>query len=94
MPQPELVLYISPLCGFCHYVMSAIQQLGLDVEIRNIAANRSDLEDLYNARGRATVPVLRIISPEGEQWMPESRDIVRYLQDLKTGSTPVGSTGN
>ncbi|MEM9861862.1 MAG: glutathione S-transferase N-terminal domain-containing protein [Myxococcota bacterium] len=32
------------------------------------------------ARGRATVPVLRIAKDEGEdEWMPESADIVRYL---------------
>ena len=83
MTQPGLALYVTPLCGFCHYVMSAIRQLGLEVEIRDITANRDYLVALYHARGRTTVPVLRITTPQGEQWLPESRDIVRYLQDLK-----------
>jgi len=83
MMQPKLALYISPLCGFCHYVLSAIQDLGLDVEIRNVAADRQHLEDLFRARQRTTVPVLRIVTDEDEQWMPESRDIVAYLRDFK-----------
>jgi len=32
--------------------------------------------------------VLRIISPEGEKWMPESRDIVDYLREVKAGVYP------
>lgn len=93
MTQPQLALYVTPFCGFCRHVVSAIQQLGLAVEIRNIAEDRQALEDLYNARGRTTVPVLRITSPEGEQWMPESRDIVQYLQALKAGMDAVAPAG-
>ena len=38
-------------------------------------------DELIESRGRATVPVLRITSPNGEErWMPESPDIVRYLE--------------
>jgi DNA segregation ATPase FtsK/SpoIIIE-like protein len=38
------------------------------------------LRDLVEARGVKTVPVLRIRHPEGrDEWMPESADIVRYL---------------
>ena len=80
---PKLALYVTPICGYCHYVMSTIQELGLEVEIRNVYANRQDLEDLYNARKRTTVPILRITTDEGDEWMPESRDIVEYLQGLE-----------
>jgi glutaredoxin 2 len=52
------------------------------VEIRNVYADRKDLEDLYNARKRTTVPVLRITTDEEDRWMPESRDIVEYLNTL------------
>lgn len=82
MSRQQLTLYVTPYCGFCHYVLSAIQQLGLEVAIRNVAADHAALEDLYNARGRTTVPVLRITSPEGEQWLPESREIVKYLAGI------------
>jgi len=80
---PKLALYVTPMCGYCHYVISTIQELGLEVEIRNVYANRQDLEDLYNARKRTTVPILRITTDEGDEWMPESRDIVEYLQGLE-----------
>ncbi len=51
-------------------------------ELRDIFQDSQHRDDLVKARGRATVPVLRIESPDGEdRWMPESRDIVRYLQE-------------
>ena len=83
MTSPRLALYVTPYCGYCRYVMSAIQQLGLAVELRNVAADQQDFEDLFKARGRTTVPVLRISTADGEQWMPESQDIVEYLQALR-----------
>ena len=68
-------------CPFCLRVRGAIDELGLDVELRDIHADRKYLEDLRDARGRTTVPVLRITSAGGEErWMPESTDIVRYLR--------------
>jgi len=80
--QPKLALYVTPYCGYCHYVIGTIKELGLDVEIRNVMADRNDLEELYQARNRTTVPVLRITENGKDQWMPESRDIVQYLQGL------------
>ena len=66
---------------FCLRVRRAIDILGLDVELRNIYEDRAHFDELREARGRTTVPVLRITSPDGdERWMPESADIVRYLQ--------------
>lgn len=81
--QDKLALYQYDACPFCHMVRAAIDQLGLDVEIRNIHQDRQHFNDLVAARGVPTVPVLRITSPDGDdRWMPESRDIVRYLESL------------
>ena len=83
-PSPakdKLVLYYSRTCPFCAIVTSAIDRLGLDVELREIFEGPEHRNELVEARGRATVPVLRITSSDGEErWMPESRDIVRYLE--------------
>jgi len=83
-PAPELdklILYHSSTCPFCHYVIAAIDRLGVEVELREVFADPEFRNELVEARGRATVPVLRIISPNGdERWMPESRDIVHYLE--------------
>jgi len=77
----RLALYHFDSCPFCIRVRSVIDALGIDVEFRNIYADPAYLEELRNARGRTTVPVLRITSVDGEErWMPESADIVRYLQ--------------
>jgi len=79
--EERLALYHFPGCGFCRRVRAAIEPLGLDVELRDIHAEPAHWKALTAARGRATVPVLKIRSRDGrERWMPESADIIRYLQ--------------
>ena len=70
-------------CPFCRRVTAAIARLGLDIELRDEGEQRELREELIEARGRATVPVLWIQSPDGEvHWMPESRDIIHYLEHM------------
>ncbi len=79
--KDKLALYVTPWCPFCVFVRTAIDRLGVDVELRDISTDTQHHEDLVNARQRATVPVLRIDSPDAQtRWMPESRDIVQYLE--------------
>ena len=79
--EDKLALYHYNGCPFCSMVKSVIDRLGIDVELRDIFEISQHRDDLIEARGRATVPVLRIVSPSGEdRWMPESRDIARYLE--------------
>lgn len=81
-PEEErLALYHYVGCPFCAMARKPIERLGIDVELRDISRDSEHRDDLISARGRATVPVLRITSPNGEdRWMPESRDIVHYLE--------------
>ena len=79
--KDSLMLYHTPTCPFCKKVRQSIDQLGIEVEMRNINEDTDDLNELVAVRDRATVPVLRITSPDGdERWMPESRDIISYLE--------------
>ena len=79
--KDKLSLYVTPWCPFCTFVRETIDRLSVDVELRDISANSQHHGDLVNARRRATVPVLRIDSPDAQtRWMPESRDIVQYLE--------------
>ena len=79
--EDKLALYHYVGCPFCSIARSPIERLGIDVELRDIFENPQHRDDLIKARGRATVPVLRITSPSGEErWMPESGDIVRYFE--------------
>jgi len=81
-PQRDrLALYYFDTCSFCRLVRREIDRLGIEVELRDIYADPRHRRDLVAARGRPTVPVLRITSgEEDDRWMPESRDIIRYLQ--------------
>lgn len=80
--EDKLALYHFNGCPYCSMVRSAIDQLGIDVELRDIFEDSQHRDDLVKVRGRATVPVLRITSADGEdRWVPESRDIASYLQE-------------
>lgn len=76
----KLALYHFDTCPFCLYVRREIDRLGIDIELRDIYGDPQHRRDLVAARGRSTVPVLRITDADGDRWMPESRDIVRWLQ--------------
>ncbi len=79
-PTERLALYHYATCGFCRWVRSVIDELGLDVELRDIHRDPQHMADLVAARGRRTVPVLRREQPDGTvEWLPESRDIIAYL---------------
>ncbi len=80
--KDKLALYHFDGCPYCSLVRSVIDELGIEVELRDVFQEPRYRDDLVQARGRATVPVLRITSIDGEErWMPESRDITIYLQE-------------
>lgn len=80
MKAPDLALYYYEGCPWCSRVTRALRALGVEVEMRDILRDRRHMDDLVRARGRRTVPVLRIAKADGrDEWMPESADIVRYL---------------
>jgi len=82
MPRAEdLALYYFPTCRYCKRVTRALASLELDVELRDVRAEPEFRAELMEARGRGTVPVLRIRRPDGDEWMPESLDIVAYLNE-------------
>ncbi len=77
----SLALYYYPYCFYCRRVTQVIDQLGIEVELRDILKDPQHRDDLVQARGRPTVPVLRCTDAQGhERWMPESRDIVADLE--------------
>ncbi len=81
--EDRLALYHLPHCPFCLRVREVINNLGLDVELRDTSAEQKHFDDLIAARGRATVPVLHITSPDGEaRWIPESADIIQYIRQI------------
>jgi glutathione S-transferase len=84
MRSPDLILYHAPGCPYCIRVDRVLDELGLEIEHRDVRSQPRHREDLHAARGRTTVPVLRILDVDGsadERWMPESLDIIRYLRE-------------
>lgn len=80
--RPEdLSLYLFEGCGYCELVRAAARDLDLELEERDIHAAPERRAELVEARGRATVPVLRIARDDRDEWMGESRDIVAYLYE-------------
>jgi len=76
-----LALYGYPQCPYCQRVLRAVESLDLVIELRNTMLESEYHEQLLAALGRGTVPVLRIEDEPGDvKWLPESADIVRYLE--------------
>ena len=78
--SPFLALYVRDWCGYCSRVKRVLDRLELNIPLRN-TSDPEHRQVLLSARGRLTVPVLRLTDADGKDtWMPESRDIMTYLE--------------
>lgn len=71
-----LALYKYDACPYCRRVLSAVQRLGLEVEMRDTMRSATHRADLRSTTGRTTVPCLFI---DGTPLF-ESRDIIAWLE--------------
>ncbi|MFT4892972.1 MAG: glutaredoxin 3 [Candidatus Nanohaloarchaea archaeon] len=79
MTQPEqiLELYQFEGCPYCSKVRSKMTELGIDFIARQVDPDdRSRVEEVS---GQTNVPVL--VDPNTDTVMPESDDIVEYLEE-------------
>lgn len=77
-----LALYHFEGCPYCELVRDVIDELRLDVELRDIRRDPTHRDTLLAARGRQTVPVLEVTAADGAtSLMPESRDIAHWLRE-------------
>ena len=77
----DLSLYRYDGCMWCGLVERNLAELGVELALRDVRVDPSNLRDLVDATGRQTVPCLRIAEPGGDRWMHESSVIIAYLQD-------------
>ena len=77
--QDGMVLYHFMSCPFCYKVRTAIDQLELNIELRDIHKSSDFHKELAEGGGKTTVPCLRIEKDGKTQWMYESDDIIAYL---------------
>ena len=75
-PTHDLVLYKFDSCPYCRRVMSVIDALNVDMEMRDTRSDRQWQKDLIDKTGRTQVPCLFI---DGEP-MFESADINNWLR--------------
>jgi glutaredoxin len=78
----KLALYDMEYCPFCIKTRRAIKQMGLKIESRDVQKNPKFKDELIREGGMLQAPCLRIVKDdESVQWMYESSDIIRYLNE-------------
>jgi len=76
----NLELYVLSGCPFCAKVTTKLDDLGLDYETHEVPASHSNRTEVEAISGQTGVPVL--VDPDnGVEGMPESSDIVEYLEE-------------
>ena len=80
MTEPEELLEVYQFegCPYCKKVRQKMTELGLDFIARQVEPN-GDRERVEKVSGQTGVPVLK--DPNTDTVMPESDDIVEYLEE-------------
>lgn len=77
----NMALYHFKTCPFCIKVRHEMGRLSLPIELRDAQHDAEHKETLLQGGGKVQTPCLRITGADGQvQWMYESGDIIRYLQ--------------
>lgn len=75
----NITLYELPGCPFCIRVADKLDELGLEYDTIEVPAAHSQRTEVEEVSGQTGVPVL-VDEAHGVEGMPESRDIVAYLE--------------
>jgi glutathione S-transferase len=82
--MPNLELYELPGCPYCAKVIDKLDELGLDYESHEVPRSHAERTEVEAVSGQTGVPVL--VDPDhGVEGMPESADIVAYLEETYGG---------
>jgi glutathione S-transferase len=79
----NLILYELEGCPYCAKVTSKLDELDLEYESRMVPRSHGDRDEVEAVSGQTGVPVL-IDEDNGVDGMPESDDIVAYLEETYT----------
>lgn len=77
----NLKLYQLYACPFCVKTRRTIHRLNLPIEYRSVQKGSPYRAELEQQGSKVQVPCLKIADKNGVQWMYESSDIIRYLQE-------------
>jgi glutaredoxin len=77
--NPDLELYELPGCPYCAKVKRTLDELDLTYESHEVPRSHDDRDEVKRVSGQTGVPVL-VDNTNGVEGMPESDDIVAYLE--------------
>ena len=75
----DLTLYELPGCPFCIKVKRTLADLDLEYDTVEVPRSRRERTEVKDVSGQTGVPVL-VDEANGVEGMPESDDIVEYLE--------------
>jgi len=75
----HLELYELKGCPYCAKVKRKLDELGLEYESHMVPSSHSERTEVKEVSGQTGVPVL-VDNDNGVEGMPESDDIVAYLE--------------
>jgi glutathione S-transferase len=76
----NLVLYELEGCPYCAKVIDKLDELGLEYDSVMVPRSHSERTEVEEISGQTGVPVL-VDEAHGVEGMPESDDIVAYLEE-------------
>jgi glutaredoxin len=77
----KLALYHFKTCPFCIKVRHEMARLSLPIALRDAQHDAKHRDDLLKGGGKIQTPCLQITDDRGNvQWLYESSDIIKYLQ--------------
>jgi len=78
----NLTLYHFQACPFCARTRAVMEDLGLNIEMRDIRSVPDFKIELLEQGGKVQVPCLRIEKQNDEtQWLYESEAVITFLKD-------------
>jgi len=75
-----LEVYALDGCPYCAKVETKLDELDLDYERHSVASPHAERDEVAEVSGQRGVPVL-VDTEHGVEGMPESDDIVEYLEE-------------
>lgn len=76
----NITLYELEGCPYCAKVVDKLNELGLEYDPVMVESSHSERDEVEEVSGQTGVPVL-VDEEHGVEGMPESDDIVEYLEE-------------
>ena len=76
----NITLYELPGCPYCAKVIDKLDELGLEYDSIEVPRNRDERTEVEAVSDQTGVPVI-VDEEHGVDGMPESDDIVEYLEE-------------